>query len=143
MAVIDPATQAITATVALQNDPTPAVTRRGREGLYSADFSASGFVSCASCHIDGRTDQLVSRVLGDIFPGNGPALPADLIDGVTLRPQPTHWPAFKGPLFTQSLQGLVDSPHEGDVPFALTNAPSHLAGETGSRSSTSTRPTCP
>ncbi|NOT30218.1 MAG: hypothetical protein HOP15_07205 [Planctomycetes bacterium] len=48
---------------AMPNDPVPDHVRRGQQFLYSAALgSGSGFVSCASCHIDGRSDQLQWRL---------------------------------------------------------------------------------
>ena len=47
----------------LAPDPTPAYVKQGRKFLYSAD-EGNGFVSCASCHTDGRTDAL-SWTLGN------------------------------------------------------------------------------
>ncbi len=48
---------------ALPHDPVPDTVRRGQQFLYSAFLgSGSGFVSCASCHIDGRSDQLQWRL---------------------------------------------------------------------------------
>jgi hypothetical protein len=61
VSVLDPHLETVIATFPLQNDPTPRVIRRGRRFLYGAGLSRNGAVSCASCHIDGRTDGLVFR----------------------------------------------------------------------------------
>lgn len=84
-------------------DPTPAVVREGRGFLYDAKLSGSGTFSCASCHVDGTTDNL-AWVLGDrggeMESGRGP-------DGRQFALHP-----MKGPMVTQTLQGL-----RGHAPF--------------------------
>ena len=46
------------ATIALE-DPTPSEIAAGRHLFESAKASSTGTFSCASCHIDGNTDQLL------------------------------------------------------------------------------------
>jgi YVTN family beta-propeller protein len=55
--VINPATKATVASIALPN-PEPASVVQGRKFLYSAEFSANGEASCASCHIFSDKDEL-------------------------------------------------------------------------------------
>lgn len=49
---------AISATIVLE-DPTPADIKRGRMAFNDASASSSGTFSCASCHADAHTDQLL------------------------------------------------------------------------------------
>jgi hypothetical protein len=79
LSVFDPAAETEIVSVPLQQDPTPAYIRDGREFLYSADISGNKFVSCASCHTDGRTDGLAWK-LGN--PGHVPPVgdPPQLVD---------------------------------------------------------------
>jgi YVTN family beta-propeller protein len=46
------------------NDPTPAAVRRGAVAFHTSFASSSGTFSCASCHPDGNTDQLLWRIGG-------------------------------------------------------------------------------
>jgi len=50
-------------------DPTPDAIRRGRIAFNNAFASTSGTFSCASCHPDGNTDQLLWRIGGPCFFG--------------------------------------------------------------------------
>lgn len=122
--VVDPTTESVLQTVPLQNDPTPAAIRTGREFLYSADLSGRGFTSCASCHIDGRTDFLTWN-LGDPAGGNDLAVPPELLDGTI----GSFFNKDKGPLVTQSLQGMLQHPVDGFGRSLLTNAPFHWRGD--------------
>jgi hypothetical protein len=117
----------------------PAYIREGRKFLYSTEFSGAGdptqhglegFASCASCHVDGRSDNvswrltslahepapLVSSVMSprpyaendaievqdpmetDVLVGG---FPSDIVED-----NPPLDANAKGPMFTQSLQGL-------------------------------------
>jgi YVTN family beta-propeller protein len=93
-------------------DPTPNVVRQGRPFLFDTHISSGlGQVSCGSCHVDARMDQL-SWDLGDpsgqvkLFneqcnlglPGQGSAC--------------GNWHPMKGPMATQTLVGLA-----GTEPF--------------------------
>ncbi|TMA45093.1 MAG: hypothetical protein E6J81_13400, partial [Deltaproteobacteria bacterium] len=100
----NPATRALTGTVALRFDPSPAAVRDGRIFLYDARRSAHGDSACASCHIFGDFDGLAWD-LGDPF---GPVVSNPNPFRV---PPPGGNPVFhpmKGPMTTQSLRGLAD-----------------------------------
>lgn len=128
-AILDPSTDTHVATIALANDPTPAYIRTGREFLYSADESGSGFVSCASCHMDARTDSL----LWDLSegPGSGGAYPPGLVDGL-FAPVALLFVDNKGPMVTQSLQGLLNYEVDPTNLDLFTNAPYHWRGDRAS-----------
>lgn len=84
-------------------DPTPPVIRDGRPMLYDTHFSSGlGQASCASCHIDGRTDFLAWDL------GN-PAGEVQTFEGQCRQPVCGDWHPMKGPMVTQSLQGLPNS----------------------------------
>lgn len=102
IAVVSTATLSVEAVVPFF-DPTPATIRIGRPHLYDTrETSGLGHVSCASCHIDGRMDQLAWD-LGDpagemkafnqtcTFGGGGCE----------------DWHPMKGPLVTQTLVGII------------------------------------
>ncbi len=135
LAAINPTTATLTAQVQLPNDPTPSVIREGRQFLYSNRFSMNnssapatgGFVSCAACHVDGRTDGLPWD-LGDI--NTGPVIAASFHDqnGQSTGSMP-KFPSEKGPLVTQTLQGLVNYELDEFFQFAATNAPYHWRGD--------------
>ncbi|MFZ9914279.1 MAG: YncE family protein [Phycisphaerales bacterium] len=93
-------------------DPTPPIVKAGRPFLFDTHLTSGlGQASCASCHIDARTDQLVWD-LGS--PASGMAAFDQLCnlnlpnEGVGCTP----WHPVKGPMATQSLIGL-----EGTEPF--------------------------
>ena len=127
VSVIDPHQETVVGTFSLQNDPTPPEIRQGRKFLYSADFSGNKAVSCASCHVDGRTDGLVWN-LGDL--NIGPAIAPWFHDGngQTVNSMP-NFPNDKGALATQTLQGLVNSRVNSGMQALFTNAPYHWRGD--------------
>ncbi|QOJ00330.1 MAG: YncE family protein [Phycisphaeraceae bacterium] len=99
-------------------DPTPAAIKAGRKHLYDTrKNSGLGYVSCASCHVDGRTDRLAWD-LGDPSANKDPVAGNNLGQGLTgLAPGSTQ-PAFadfhpmKGPMTTQTLQDIIGKePH--------------------------------
>lgn len=84
-------------------DPTPENIRTGRPLLYDTRFTSGlGHVSCASCHIDARTDFLAWDL------GN-PAGQMQPFEGNCRQPECDDWHPMKGPMVTQSLQGLPNS----------------------------------
>ncbi|MEQ8763861.1 MAG: hypothetical protein RL885_08040, partial [Planctomycetota bacterium] len=134
VSIFDPTNDNFIETFALQNDPTPAYIRDGRQFLFSADFSLSGFNSCASCHTDGRTDAIgwnlgsptgfsapFSR--GFVDSPSGASI-ADLIALLNNGFDPD-----KGRLVTQTFQGLLDHELPPDLQDLTTNAPYHWRGD--------------
>lgn len=127
--VINTSTATLASTKAMQ-DPTPAVIKTGRKFLYSSQFSRgvnapapikSGFVSCASCHVDGRTDGLPWD-LSEPSTTPGAPIPAPLAE----FPVPGNvFPNPKNQMITQTLQGLVNYPVNETFQFLATNAPYH------------------
>lgn len=89
-------------------DPTPGQIRDGRRFLYDTHLgSGLGQASCASCHIDGRTDHLAWDM------GN-PAGQVILFNQLCQAPGGgcVNWHPMKGPMITQTLQGII-----GNEPF--------------------------
>ncbi len=102
LSVIDTSSDAEIARVGFY-DPTPAVIRDGRPFLYDAHrTSGLGLTACAACHIDGRMDQLawdLGNPAGSVKPFNQQCqLPGSC----------ENWHPMKGPMTTQTLQGIVD-----------------------------------
>jgi hypothetical protein len=135
----------------LDRDPVPEYVRDGQKFLYSTRFSGSvpgkrGFVACASCHVDARSDQqLWSLTPEDDIPLDyDPELSGvDIGDVCFLLTQgyPDGGPNGKGPKITQSLQGLLNGELAGEslgggngTPYReafdlVTNAPYHWRGD--------------
>ncbi len=90
-------------------DPTPAEISGGRPFLYDTHrTSGLGQSSCASCHIDGRMDQ-VAWDLGD---PQGEVKPFNQICNGNIFPNCEDWHPMKGPMTTQTLIGII-----GTEPF--------------------------
>ncbi len=84
-------------------DPTPASVKVGRKFLYDTNLTSGlGQASCASCHIDGRMDQLAWD-LGD--PSGSPKPFNQVCVGAPGACE--NWHPMKGPIVTQSLQGIT------------------------------------
>lgn len=83
-------------------DPTPAVVKAGRPLLYNTtSTSGLGQAACASCHVDARLDGLawdLGDPAGNQKTVNQPCRPNQICDS---------WSPMKGPMVTQSLQGIV------------------------------------
>lgn len=116
--IVDPVTETKITEIRLQHDPTPDYIRNGRQFLYGADFG-NGFNSCASCHVDARTDGLA----WDLGDGQSPLIDPLLIDNPFISP--TNFPADKNFMVTQSLQGLLNFEMPPDLQDLVTNAPYH------------------
>ncbi len=94
-----------TGTVAF-DDPTPAVIKEGRPFLYNTHLTSGlGQVSCASCHVDARTDRL-SWDLGDPSGTMATVLNANNSTGNTQGTTQVH--PMKGPMLTQTLQDIMN-----------------------------------
>ncbi len=86
-------------------DPTPPSIRLGRRHLYGThETSGLGQASCASCHVDARTDG-IAWDLGD------PSGEMHLFDQGCAG-ECEDWHPMKGPMVTQSLMGII-----GTEPF--------------------------
>ncbi len=104
ISVIDLNTQQQTAEVAFE-DPTPQVIKEGRPFLYNTHLTSGlGHVSCASCHVDARTDRL-SWDLGNPSGDLDTVLNASNSTGDTSGTTTVH--PMKGPMLTQSLQDIM------------------------------------
>lgn len=83
-------------------DPTPLAIREGRPLLYDTHATSGlGQASCASCHVDTRLDGLawdLGDPAGELKAINQPCRPGNVCD---------NWHPMKGPLVTQTLQGIV------------------------------------
>jgi|GEM_PF-1265601 len=129
VSVIDPVSETVVtgAGFALDNDPTPPWIHAGRRFLYSAKLG-NGFNSCASCHTDARTDGLA----WDLSDGNQADIPEHLLptpDGGFPAGNPGKFPADKGFMVTQSLQGLLNFEVPPEIQHLFTNAPYHWRGD--------------
>lgn len=117
ISVVDLGSNSVVATAAYY-DPTPDPIRDGRPFLYDTHLTSGlGQASCASCHVDGRTDRLAWD-LGDptstVDPLTGNNLGAG-IPGLTPATTPVPFASFhpmKGPMTTQTLQDIIGhEPH--------------------------------
>ncbi len=101
ISVVNLDTELQTEVVGLSYDPTPQVVRDGRPMLYDTHrFSGLGHASCASCHVDGKTD----RLAWDLGDPAGAMATTTGADGVTRQHHP-----MKGPLLTQTLVDTMQS----------------------------------
>ncbi len=91
------------------DDPTGADVKNGRPFLYDTHLtSGTGHLSCASCHVDARTDrlgwQLSNQSAGsEVVPRASNSLPGAVIGSVTLD-------GNKDPMTTQTLIDIMDHP---------------------------------
>jgi hypothetical protein len=138
--------------IPLALDPVPAHIRNGQRFLYSTQFSQSRFVSCASCHVDARSDQIQWRLSVDADPIPLLPPPGDIRVVEAFQtllsaaealasegmPADAHAANPKGPMVTQSLQGLLnfevlgtlfEDPTGNVVDDLVSNAPYHWRGD--------------
>lgn len=100
-------------------DPTPEAIKLGRPFLYDTHLSSkSGHLSCASCHVDARTD----RLAWDLGVPNGSDMPISSsqnlgnnilgLNGANGADTFTAFHPMKGPMTTQTLQDIIGKePH--------------------------------
>ena len=91
-------------------DPTPAFINQGRPFLYDTHLTSGlGHSSCASCHVDGRMDQLA----WDLGDPSGEMKAFNQLCNINLDlDECKDWHPMKGPMTTQTLTGL-----EGAAPL--------------------------
>ena len=83
-------------TLALE-DPTHANFKRGRIAFNTADTSSTATFSCASCHPDGHTDQLLWVLKTPIVTGGDQIMPRSTMPVRGLRDtEPYHWDGIPG-----------------------------------------------
>lgn len=83
-------------TIALE-DPTEPVVKRGRKLFNSAAASSTGTFSCASCHPDGHTDQLLWVLKTPVVTGGDQIMPRSTMPVRGLRDtEPFHWDGIPG-----------------------------------------------
>ncbi|MFT7671080.1 MAG: DNA-binding beta-propeller fold protein YncE, partial [Planctomycetota bacterium] len=94
-------------TCELSDDPTPRAIAKGREIFYDAGRSEHGNASCASCHIDGRSDMLAWNLQDKNFDDKGPLL-TQTMSGIE-RMGPFHWRGERSDLeaFNIAFVGLM------------------------------------
>ncbi|MDE0401758.1 MAG: hypothetical protein OYL97_10820 [Candidatus Poribacteria bacterium] len=79
------------------HDPTHIGTKRGRIAFNDADVSTTGTFSCASCHPDGHTDQLLWVLDTPIVTGTSQIMPRTTMPVRGLRDtEPYHWDGTLG-----------------------------------------------
>ncbi|MGB1252385.1 MAG: PKD domain-containing protein [Candidatus Promineifilaceae bacterium] len=90
------------------DDPTPDVIKNGRPFLYDThETSGLGHVSCASCHVDARTDRLAWD-LG--VPGGASVTVPNASNSTGAVSGSVSVSSLKGPMVTQSLQDIMEHP---------------------------------
>ena len=86
----------IVTTISLE-DPTDPVVKRGRVAFNQASASTTGTFSCASCHPDGHTDQLLWVLDTPIVTGGNQIMPRSTMPIRGLRDtEPYHWDGIPG-----------------------------------------------
>lgn len=119
LSVIDPRRWVVEHRITLP-DPVPADVRAGQSLLFSShDFSGTGHLACATCHVDARTDRLAWD-LGD--PG-GAVRAFDQFCQTAQALPCGDWHPMKGPMLTQTLFDIV-----GKEPLHWRGDRSGLAG---------------
>ncbi len=101
---------ALVTSLGLGFDPTPPDVKAGRELYYSARFSEHNNASCASCHVEGRTDMLLWNLSDVVRDNKGPMMtqPLSSIE----RNGPMHWRGERKKLsdFNGAFDGLLGGP---------------------------------
>jgi len=94
--VSDPARPRVVTTVALE-DPTHPAVKRGRIAFNSASASTTQTFSCASCHPDGHTDQLLWVLETPVVSMGDQIMPRSTMPVRGLRDTaPFHWDGIPG-----------------------------------------------
>ena len=92
----NPGKPSVTTTIAMQ-DPTHPKVKRGRIAFNTASASTTGTFSCASCHPDGHTDQLLWVLKTPIVTGGNQIMPRSTMPIRGLRDtEPYHWDGIPG-----------------------------------------------
>ena len=114
----------VTQTIEL-DDPTHAVVKRGRIAFNAARASTTGTFSCASCHPDGHTDQLLWVLKTPIVTGGDQIMPRSTMPIRGLRDTaPYHWDGIPGDPYggnnSANVHGSDDPNSSKDDPASTT-----------------------
>lgn len=124
---------AVLQTFDLQHQVAPPRVRDGRKFLYSSKLSGGGKSACASCHIDGDSDQLAWNLSGPGVIDATTVLPGALLPINQQTGALGTMTNFKGPMVTQTLRGLLNfevfDNFVADILFS--NQPYHWRGDKG------------
>ncbi len=92
----DPAQPTVVAKIPLA-DPTPEFVKRGKIAFHTASASTTKTFSCASCHPDGHTDQLLWVLATPVVSGGKQIMPRSTMPCRGLRDTaPFHWDGIPG-----------------------------------------------
>ncbi len=92
----DRTTPQLVSTITLE-DPTHPAVKRGRIAFETAAASSTGTFSCASCHPDGHTDQLLWVLKTPVVTGGDQIMPRSTMPVRGLRDtEPYHWDGIPG-----------------------------------------------
>jgi len=91
----------------LGHDPAPKIVQDGRRVFYDASHSLHNNQSCASCHVEGRTDMAVWNLSDPLLDDKGPMVTQTLA-GIDKTP-PFHWRGERSTLldFNAAFPGLL------------------------------------
>ena len=106
-------------------DPTDAAVKRGRIAFSTAKASTTGTFSCASCHPDGHTDQLLWVLATPIVTGGNQIMPRSTMPVRGLRDTaPFHWDGIPGDpyggIHSGSIHAAVPPNSQVEVPESST-----------------------
>jgi YVTN family beta-propeller protein len=138
----DQATPKVVTTLTF-DDPTHPTYKRGRIAFNSAKASTTGTFSCASCHPDGHTDQLLWVLDTPIVTGGNQIMPRSTMPARGLRDTaPYHWDGIPGDpyggIHSASVNKSVEPNSTIDPPTSTTRhlidgglaSTMHLVGDT-------------
>jgi hypothetical protein len=140
--VTDPASLELVEFIRLE-DPTHPEVKLGRSWFNDADASTTGTFSCASCHPDGHTDQLLWVLKTPVVTGGNQIMPRSTMPIRGLRDTaPYHWDGIPGDPYggnnSAHIDGSVSPNSSVDDPTSTTRhlidgglaTTMHLEGET-------------
>jgi YVTN family beta-propeller protein len=122
--VSDSANLVVKETIAL-HDPTPPAFKRGRIAFNKAAASTTESFSCASCHPDGHTDQLLWVLKTPVVTGGNQIMPRSTMPLRGLRDTaPFHWDGIPGDPYggnnSANIYSNVEPNSSLDVPESTT-----------------------
>ena len=120
----NPAQPNVVETIPLE-DPTHPAVKRGRIAFTTAKASTTGTYSCASCHPDGHTDQLIWVLATPIVTGGDQIMPRTTMPCRGLRDTaPFHWDGIPGDPYggnnSANVHGAVPPNSDPNVPESST-----------------------